>query len=161
MQILIQTLQDVWKHPNRSFRHCCPHFHACHAYSFLFWSMSSIYLFFFYFFILIYWENHYLFLDWRSSSLCSQDRSQVNLGTAEPAIVRPCISVLLQTLLQQDSCFSWLAGPAWKKLAFQDLHSACFHAYEGFSHLYTVLTWPCAEQEFFEPSFVQKEMSRI
>lgn len=122
--------------------------------------LQFIYLFI-YFFILIYWENHYLFLDWRSSSLCSQDRSQVNLGTAEPAIVRPCMSVLLQTLLQQDSCFSWLAGPAWKKFAFQDLHSACFHAYEASSHLYTVLTWPSAEQEFFEPSFVQKEMSRI
>ena len=155
MQILIQTLQDAKEYCNRSFRHCCPRFQACGAYFFLFWCLPSIYF--------IPQENHYVLPWWRSSSLCRVDRAQSASGGS-----RACnselgagMSVLLVTLLQQHSCFSRPVGPAWTKLIFQDLGSTCFNAWEGSSHLHTVLAWPFAEQEFFEPSFVQRKMPRI
>lgn len=142
IQILIQTLQDAKKHGNRSFKYCCPLFQTCGAYSFLFWSLPSI--------CFIPQENHYVLWWWTSSSLCRLHRAQ-----SEPGDSRACngelgrgMSVLLVTLLQQHSCFSWPARPGWTKLVFQDLCSAYFNAWKGSSHLHTVLAWPSAEQEF-------------
>lgn len=154
-QILIQTLQDAKGHCDMSFRHCCPHFQPCSEYSFLFWSLSSI----------------FFYSPGKSLCVSGMEKLQpVQTGQAQSesgdsrgcsSELGPGMSASLVTPLQQHSCFSWYAGPAWEKLVFQDLCSACFDAWERSSHLRTVLAWPSAEQELFEHLFVQRKMSRI
>lgn len=72
MQTAIQTSQDAKEHCDRSFRHCCPHFQACGAYSFLLLSLPST--------CFILQDNHCVLPWWRCSSLCGQDRAQRESG---------------------------------------------------------------------------------
>lgn len=122
------------------FLHCCPHFQERGAYSFLFWRLPSICSFQKKITTCFHNGEAPAWVDWAGlwanlgdSRACSSD-----LGSA--------IFALLLTPLQRHSWFSWSAGPNWAKLIFQDLCGAWFNAWEGISHLHTVLAWPSAEQ---------------